>query len=103
MFETLFSTQRQVPEMHLTTFPKIVLSPRKSRFAEWSHVPDVRALAPPDAKISYSKFKDFSEDYFDNLVSGVILRSLGRAEHGLCSDLGGKLGIPPLKNNTLVH
>ena len=56
MLQTLVSTQLQVPGMHLTTFPKIVLSPRKSRFAEWSHVPDVRALAPPDAKISKSIF-----------------------------------------------
>ena len=96
MFETLFSTQRQVPEMHLTTFPKIVLSPRKSRFAEWSHVHVVRALAPPDAKISYSKKQDFSVDYFHILVSEVILRSLGRIDFGPNSKSMGKLGAPPL-------
>ena len=32
MLQTLRSTQKQVPGMHLTTIPKIVLVPRKSHF-----------------------------------------------------------------------
>ena len=96
MFQTLLSTQRKVPEMHLTTFPELFwcLANQVSQggtmclmFAPWLH---------RTPKISYSKKQEFSADYFDYLVSGVILRSLGRIEHGLCSDLGGKPGIPPL-------
>ena len=98
MLQTLRSTQKQVPGMHLTTIPKIVLVPRKSHFHVWCYVPDVRILAPPVAKISYSKKQEFPEEYFHILVSGVILRSLGRIEHGLCSTLGGSLGTPPLKD-----
>ena len=97
MLQTLRSTHNQVPGMHLTTIPKIVLVPRKSHFPWWCNVPDVRVLAPPDAITSYSKNQECPDGYFDNLVSGVILRSLGRIEHGLCSNLGGSLGTPPLK------
>ena len=91
MLQTLRSTQKQVPRMYLTTIPKIVLVPRKSHFHVWCYVPDVRILAPPVAKISHSKKQEFSEKYFHILVSGVILRSLGRIEHGLCSTLGEAL------------
>ena len=94
--QTLRSTQNQVPGMHLTTIPKIVFVPRKSHFPWWCNVPDVRVLAPPDAIISHSKNQECPDRYFDNLVSGVILRSLGRIEHGLCSNLGGSLETPPL-------
>ena len=55
MLQTLRSTQNEVPGMHLTTIPKIVLVPRKSNFPWWCKVPDVRVLAPPDAMISHSK------------------------------------------------
>ena len=96
MLQTLRSTQNQVPGMHLTTIPKIVLVPRKSHFPWWCNVPDVRILAPPDAKISYSKNQDFSEAYFHVLVSGVILRSLGRIDFGPNSKPKGRLGTPPL-------
>ena len=64
-------------------------------------MPDVRILAPPVAKISYSKKQEFSEEYFHILVSGVILRSLGRIETGLDSNLKGSLGTPPLKQELL--
>ena len=87
MLQTLRSTHNQVPGMHLTTIPKIVLVPRKSHFPWWCNVPDVRILAPPDAILSCSKNQEFSEQYFQILVSEVILRSLGRIEHGLCSNL----------------
>ena len=53
MLQTLLSTQKQVPGMHLTTIPKIVLVPRKSHFHVWCYVLDVRILAPPVAKITY--------------------------------------------------
>ena len=65
-------------------------------------MPDVRILAPPVAKISYSKKQEFSEEYFHILVSGVILRSLGRIETGLDSNLKGSLGTPPLKQE-FIH
>ena len=97
MLQTLRSTQKQVPGMHLTTIPKIVLVPRKSHFHVWCYVPDVRILAPPVAKISYSQNQEFSLKFFHILVSWVILRSLGRIEHGLCSTLGGSPGIPSLR------
>ena len=97
MLQTLRSTQKQVPGMYLATIPKIVLVPRKSHFHVWCYVPDVRILAPPVAKISYSKKQKFSKEYFHTMVSGVILRSLGRIETGLDSNLKGSVGIPPLK------
>ena len=59
-------------------------------------MPDVRALAPPDAKNIIIKKSEIPGEYFHILVSGVILRSLGRIEHGLCSDPGGSPGTPPL-------
>ena len=96
MLQTLRSTQKQVPGMHLTIIPKIVLVPRKSHFPGWCYVPDVCILPPPDAKISCSKKQEFSEEYFRMMVSGVILRSLGRIETGLDSNLKGSLGTPPL-------
>ena len=96
MFETLFSTQRQVPEMHLTTFPKIVLTPRKSCFSEWNMCLMCAHWLHRTPKISYPKKQEFPGEYFDNLLSEVILRSLGRTEHGLCSETKGTLGTPPL-------
>ena len=64
MFETLFSSQGQVLEIHLTTFSKIVLALRKSHFPGWCYVLDVRTLVPPVAKISCSKNKIFLRKIF---------------------------------------
>ena len=62
-------------------------------------MPDVRILAPPVAKILYSTKQELSEENFHILVSGVILRSLGRIETGFDSNLKGSLGTPPLSHN----
>ena len=60
-------------------------------------MPDVRTLAPPDAKnIIFTKTRIFWRFFFDYLVSGVILRSLGRIEFGPNSKLKGKPEPPPL-------
>ena len=75
---------------------EIVLVPRRSGFTRWYRVPDVRTLAPPDAKNIIFKKQEFHADYFDYLVSGVILRSLGRIERCLSFNLKGKPGHPPL-------
>ena len=96
MFQTLRSIQNQVPGMHLTTFPKIVFVPRKSRFTMWYMCLLCAHWLHRTPEISYSKNQEFSCEYFHILVFGVILRSLGRIEHGLCSDPGGSPGTPPL-------
>ena len=97
MFEALFSTQGQVPETHLTTFPKIVLAPRKSRFPEWNMCLMCAHWLHRTPKISYSKKQEFSGEYFNILVCGVILRSWRRIEFGPNSNPKGKPGHPPLK------
>ena len=62
--------------------PRVVSRRRKSLFAEGSNVPDVRALAPPDAMICAPSDPHFSDTYFDMLSCGVISKSLGRIELG---------------------
>ena len=54
----------------------------KSHFVEMCHVPDVRALAPPVAKMSHPKTKKFFEIFCEHLVFGVIFFSWTRIERG---------------------
>ena len=58
----------------------MVAQPRKSHFAMGCNVPDVRLLAPPDAKICAPSDPHFPEEYFDVLSCGVLTKSLGHAK-----------------------
>ena len=48
--QVLSVTARARSQNDLGWVPRVVLVPRKSSFTRWYHVPDVRTLAPPDAK-----------------------------------------------------
>ena len=59
-------------------------------------MPDVRALAPPDAIICAPSDPHFSDRFFDVLSCGVISKSLGRIELGPSTKSKGKPEPPPL-------